>query len=89
MVGTGTTLQLTERFRRVDEETLLYEFTVTDPTSFTRPFSAALPMKRGTTIRLRIQGFQGDLILILGGGARQRIRQAILSTRTFGRSGKT
>ncbi len=46
-VGSGETLELTERFRRVDEETLLYEFTVTDLASFTRPFSAALPMKRG------------------------------------------
>lgn len=46
-MGSGETLQLTERFRRVDEDTLLYEFTVTDPATFTRPFSAALPMKRG------------------------------------------
>ena len=46
-VGTGATLRLTERFQRLDKETLLYEFTVDDATSFTQPFSAALPMKRG------------------------------------------
>ena len=46
-VGTGATLRLTERFQRLDAETLLYEFTVDDATSFTQPFSAALPMKRG------------------------------------------
>ena len=39
-IGSGETLQLTERFRRVDEDTLLYEFTVTDPATFARPFSA-------------------------------------------------
>ena len=45
--GSGTTLHLTERFRRAAEDTLLYEYTVEDPTTFTRPFTAALPMKRG------------------------------------------
>ena len=46
-VGDGSTLRLTERFRRVADDTLLYEFTVDDPTTFTRPFTAVLPMKRG------------------------------------------
>ncbi len=46
-VGTGATLRLTERFRLVADDTLLYEYTVEDPTTFTRPFTAALPMKRG------------------------------------------
>ena len=45
--GSGTTLHLTERFRRVAEDTLLYEYTVEDSTTFTRPFTAVLPMKRG------------------------------------------
>ena len=47
-IGTGRTLHLTERFRLVGPDTLLYEFTIDDPTSFTRPFTAAVPMKRGT-----------------------------------------
>ena len=46
-VGTGTTLRLTERFSRVADDTLLYEYTVDDPNSFTAPFTVALPMKRG------------------------------------------
>ncbi len=45
-IGTGATLNLTERFSRVDADTLLYEYTVEDPTSFTRPFTVALPMRR-------------------------------------------
>jgi hypothetical protein len=44
--GTGATLTLTERFRRVDASTLMYEFTVNDPTTFTRPFTAAVPMQQ-------------------------------------------
>ena len=46
-VGSGDTLHLTERFTLVADDTLLYEFTVNDPTNFTAPFTAALPMKRG------------------------------------------
>ena len=47
-VGTGRTRRLTERFRLVGADTLLYEFTVDDPATFTRPFTAAIPMKRAT-----------------------------------------
>jgi len=46
-IGTGATMRLTERFRRLDADTLLYEFTVNDLSSFATPFTAALPMKRG------------------------------------------
>ncbi len=45
-MGTGKTLHLTERFRRVDADTLEYEFTVNDPATFTRPFTGLLPMRR-------------------------------------------
>jgi len=45
--GDGTTLHLTERFWRVSDDTLMYEFTVDDSVTFTQPFTAALPMKRG------------------------------------------
>ncbi len=45
-IGTGLTVTLTERFRRVDENTLLYDYTVDDPTIFTRSFTVAVPMRR-------------------------------------------
>ena len=38
-------LHLTERFTRADSETLLYQFTIDDPTAFTRPWTAVVPMK--------------------------------------------
>jgi hypothetical protein len=44
--GSGETLRLVERFTRVDRNTLLYEFTVDDPVTFTRSFTAAIPMTR-------------------------------------------
>jgi len=39
-------LRLTERFTRVSEDTLRYEFTVEDPTVWTRPWTAAIYWKK-------------------------------------------
>ncbi|MBI2186518.1 MAG: hypothetical protein HYU37_05265 [Acidobacteria bacterium] len=44
--GSSANMHLVERLTRVDVETLLYEFTVTDPTTWTRPWTAAVPMRR-------------------------------------------
>ena len=45
-MGTGEHLRLTERLTRVGADLLRYEYTVDDPTTFTRPFTAAIPMRR-------------------------------------------
>jgi hypothetical protein len=39
-------LRVTERFRRDNADTLLYEFTIDDPESFTAPWTARFPMIR-------------------------------------------
>ena len=44
--GTGEGLRITERFKRMDRDTLLYQFTVDDPQSFTRSWAGEIPMKR-------------------------------------------
>ena len=43
-LGSAGGLHLVERLTRVDDDSLLYEFTVNDPASFTRPFTGRLPM---------------------------------------------
>ena len=40
-VGEGGALHLTERFTRIDGDTLHYEYTVNDPVTFTRPFTVS------------------------------------------------
>jgi hypothetical protein len=42
--GSDTQLRLVERFRRVDANTLDYQFTVDDPSAFSRPWTVSLPM---------------------------------------------
>jgi hypothetical protein len=39
-------LHLIERFTRVDAETLNYEFTINDPTAFTKPWTGSFPMTK-------------------------------------------
>ena len=44
--GASGGMHLIERFARVDETVLNYEFTVSDPESFTRPWTAQIPMRK-------------------------------------------
>ena len=43
--GSAAALHLTERFTRVDAETILYEFTADDPGTWTEPWTAEMPLK--------------------------------------------
>ena len=44
--GSATGLHLTERFTRVDADTVSYEFTVDDPATFAQPFTGRFPLNR-------------------------------------------
>jgi len=44
--GSTSNMRLVERFTRVDSATLLYEFTVEDPSTWTRPWTAQIPMTK-------------------------------------------
>ena len=73
-VGNGLTLHLTERFRRLDEDTLHYEYTVDDPLHFTRAFTAVLPMRRSDAPMFEYACHEGNrgLEVILSGGRAAR-----------------
>lgn len=42
--GSSPNMRLTERFRRVDADTLVYEYTVDDPSTWTKPWTVEIPM---------------------------------------------
>ena len=44
-MGAHENLHLVERITRADADTLNYEFTITDPTTWTAPWTAMIPMK--------------------------------------------
>jgi hypothetical protein len=44
--GAGRTLHIVERYTRVNADTIDFQFTVEDKTTFTRPFTIAVPMTR-------------------------------------------
>jgi hypothetical protein len=71
--GADENLHLVERFRRVDPDTLLYQFTVDDPTAFTRPWTAEIPMTRSTGSVFEYACHEGNYALddILRGARRE------------------
>ena len=44
--GASADMKLTERFTRTSDDTLLYRFTVDDPKTWTRPWTAEVPWKK-------------------------------------------
>jgi hypothetical protein len=42
--GSSSTLHVVERFTRVSADTILYRFTVDDPNTWSRPWSAEIPL---------------------------------------------
>ena len=45
--GSTENMTLVERLTRQDDDTLVYTFTVTDPDTWTQPWTAEVPMRRG------------------------------------------
>ena len=44
--GSSENLHVVERFTRTDENTILYQFTVDDPSTWDKPWSADIPMSK-------------------------------------------
>ena len=67
--GSGKNFHLVERFTRVDAGTLLYEYTIDDPESFTKPWSAAIPMTKTEVPMFEYACHEGNYAMtnILGG----------------------
>jgi hypothetical protein len=44
--GSGPNLHLIEKFTRTDKDTLVYQFTANDPSTWVRPWTAEIPLRR-------------------------------------------
>jgi len=44
--NSGPEMKLIERFTRADDDTLMYEYTVNDPSTFVRPWTVQIPMSK-------------------------------------------
>ena len=70
--GATSTMRITERFTRIDENTLDYDFTVEDPQTWDVSWSAKLPMRRTDTPLYEYACHEGNhgLVGILAGWRR-------------------
>ena len=67
--GSTANLHLVETFKRVGPDTLLYTFTAEDPTTWTRPWTAEIPMTRSAEPVYEYACHEGNYAMsgILGG----------------------
>ena len=79
-MGSGEHLRLIERLTRVSADTLLYEYTVDDPVTFTRPFTVALPMRFSEVPMFEYACHEGNYgLLNILRGAREDDRAAAMA----------
>jgi hypothetical protein len=67
--GTSATARLTERFTRLDAETIDYQVTIDDPATYTQPWTAAIPMTKleGTLFEFACHEGNYGMVGILAG----------------------
>jgi hypothetical protein len=58
--GSGEHMHLTERFTRTGPDTMLYEFTVDDPETFTRAWTARIPMTKAQGLLFEYACHEGN-----------------------------
>jgi hypothetical protein len=80
--GAGANLHVVERFTRVDADTIDYQFTIEDPTTFSRPWTASIPLVKRDEVRDQMHEFachEGNywgMIGILGGARAEEAEEA-------------
>ena len=75
-------MRLTERFTRIDADSIKWEFTVDEPATFTRPWTAVVPMYRGTADLYEYACHEGNygLMDILSGARHEDADEARAKT---------
>ena len=82
--GSTPALHLIERFRRVDADTLVYEFTAEDPATWTRPWTVAIPMARSDDKLYEYACHEGNYAMpaMLAGARAEEAAEAAKKART-------
>ena len=76
--GSSKDTYLVERFRRLDPDTVMYEFTVEDDNNFTRPWTATMPLRRTDGTLFEYACHEGNIGMEgIMAGARQKNTQAV------------
>ena len=84
-LSSGDRLSLIERFTRVDAETLLYEYTVTDPATWVRPWTAQVPMRKNQGLLYEFACHEGNYSMpVRLAGARAMEKEAAAAAPTGG-----
>ena len=80
--GSSKDTHLVERFRRLDPDTVMYEFTVQDPNNFTAPWTAMMPLRRTDGTLFEYACHEGNIGMEgIMAGARRKDTQAVTSVR--------
>lgn len=75
--GSSASTHLVERFTRIDPDTVKYEFTMTDPSTLTAPWSAMMPLNRSEEVLFEYACHEGNYAMAgILGGARAKERAA-------------
>jgi hypothetical protein len=74
--GGSSNTHAVERFRRVSDELIDYQFTITDPTVYTRPFTVSIPMPKRNDRIYEYACHEGNhsMVGILGGARAEEKR---------------
>ena len=77
-MGAAEHLQVTERFTRVSEDVLRYEVTASDPTTWTRPWTAIIPLRRSPDALYEYACHEGNIGMegILAGARHKEAEEA-------------
>ena len=59
-MGSTEALRVVERFTRIDAQTLRYQFTIDDPKTWTRPWTADTPGRQPTTCMYEYACHEGN-----------------------------
>src|SRR5712692_3184498 len=76
--ASGRRMRVVERFTRVDSATLVYRYTVDDPETWTRPWTAELIMKKSSQLIYEYACHEGNhaIVGVLGGARADEKRAA-------------